>query len=204
MPCASGARGRHARHENCSERAVRIDQFAGEEAAARSPELGELLIDAVRNGASIGFVLPLAPGEVETYWRKVGADVAAGQRLLFAALDKDGRLLGSAQLSLEPRTNGRHRAEVQKVMVLAAHRGQGIGAALMARVESAARTHGRTLLFLDTSEGEAGATKFYERLGYTYVGGIPDFAASPDGSLAANAIYHKRLPAQNSGAAGVL
>jgi acetyltransferase len=88
-------------------------------------------------------------------------------------------------------------------MVLAAQRGQGTGAALMARVESAARTRGRTLLFLDTSEGEAGATKFYERLGYTYVGGIPDFAASPDGSLATNAIYYKRLPARTSDAAEV-
>jgi GNAT superfamily N-acetyltransferase len=182
---------------------MRIDQLAGEEAAARSPELGELLIDAVRNGASIGFVLPLASGEVATYWRKVCADVAAGHRLLFAALDNDGHLVGSAQLSLEPRTNGRHRAEVQKVMVLAAQRGQGTGAALMARVESAARTRGRTLLFLDTSEGEAGGTKFYERLGYTYVGGIPDFAASPDGSLATNAIYYKRLPARTSDAAEV-
>jgi acetyltransferase len=41
--------------------------------------------------------------------------------------------------------------------------------------------------------GESGATKFYERLGYTLAGGIPDFAADPDGRLTPNAIYYKRL-----------
>jgi GNAT superfamily N-acetyltransferase len=108
---------------------VKIDLLSGETVAARLSELGGLLTDAVQNGASVGFVLPLADGEVEAYWHKVGAEVSAGHKLLFAAFDEDGRLVGSAQLTLEPRANGRHRAEVQKVMVLAAHRGRGLGAA---------------------------------------------------------------------------
>jgi GNAT superfamily N-acetyltransferase len=172
---------------------VKIDLLSGETVAARLSELGGLLTDAVQNGASVGFVLPLADGEVEAYWHKVGAEVSAGHKLLFAAFDEDGRLVGSAQLTLEPRANGRHRAEVQKVMVLAAHRGRGLGAALMARVEAEARARGRALLFLDTSVGAGGATEFYERLGYTLAGGIPDFAADPDGRLTPNAIYYKRL-----------
>lgn len=172
---------------------MKIDLWSGEIVTARLSELGGLLTDAVQNGASVGFVLPLADGEVEAYWRKVGAEMAAGRKLLFAACDEEGRLAGSAQLALEPRANGRHRAEVQKVMVLAAHRGRGLGAELMTRVEAEARALGRALLFLDTSVGEGGATKFYERLGYTLAGGIPDFAADPDGRLAPNAIYYKRL-----------
>jgi GNAT superfamily N-acetyltransferase len=116
---------------------VKIDLLSGETVTARLPELGGLLTDAVQNGASVGFVLPLADGVVEAYWRKVGAEVSAGHKLLFAAFDEGGRLVGSAQLALEQRANGRHRAEVQKVMVLAAHRGHGLGAALMARVEAA-------------------------------------------------------------------
>jgi acetyltransferase len=175
---------------------VRIELLTCKDAAARLPELGGLLIDAVQNGASVGFVLPFAQGEVEGYWQKVCADMATGHRLLFAALDDTGRLGGSAQLVPEARANGRHRAEVQKVMVLAAQRGHGIGASLMARVEAEARTHGCTLLYLDTSVGDAGATKFYGRLGYTYVGGIPGFASNPDGSLVANAIFYKQLAAQ--------
>jgi acetyltransferase len=179
---------------------VRIELLNGETARARLPGLGGLLIDAVRNGASVGFVLPLANGEVEDYWHKVCADVTAGHRLLSAAFDDGGCLVGSAQLALEPRANGRHRAEVQKVMVLAAHRGRGIGAALMVRVEAEAWARGRALLFLDTSVGESGATRFYGRLGYTLVGSIPDFAADPDGRLAANAIYYKRLNVPTPGA----
>ena len=112
---------------------MRIELLNGETVTARPPGL---LIDAVRNGASVGFVLPFTDGEVEDYWHKVCGDVTAGHRLLFAAFDDGGRLVGSAQLALEPRANGRHRAEVQKVMVLASHRGRGIGAALMARVEA--------------------------------------------------------------------
>lgn len=156
-------------------------------------EFHALLRDAVDHGASIGFTHPLAEAEVMDYWRKVGADIAAGTKLLFAARDEGGRLLGSGQLALEMRRNGRHRAEVQKLLVFAARRGAGTGSALMRALEEAARTHGRTLLFLDTSVGESGAMRLYERLGYTQCGGIPEYAMDPDGTLKANAIFFKRL-----------
>ena len=185
-------------------RAVSIEPLTDPVAAGRLAELGGLLIDAVQHGASVGFVLPLTDGEVAAYWRQVCAETAAGHRRLFGAFDDAERLVGSAQLLLERRANGRHRAEVQKVMVLAAHRGRGIGAALMARVEAEARAEGRTLLFLDTSVGAGGAATFYERLGYTLAGGIPDFAADPDGRLVANVIYYKRLAAQPPEAAASL
>jgi acetyltransferase len=68
-----------------------------------------------------------------------------------------------------------------------------VGAALMRRLEEEARAAGRSLLFLDTSIGAAGAEEFYRKLGYTFVGNIPDYAANPDGSLAANAIFYKRI-----------
>lgn len=83
--------------------------------------------------------------------------------------------------------------EVQKVMVRPTHRRRGIAAALMALVEAAARDRWVRLLFLDTSEGRGGAVQFYERLGYTYVGGIPGYALDPDGTPAKNAIYYKTL-----------
>ena len=161
--------------------------------ASRAAELAGLLRDAVEHGASIGFTLPLAETELTDYWRKIGAEVAASGKILLAALDENGRVTGSAQLALESRANGRHRAEVQKVMVWAAQRGRGIGAALMARVESEARARGRRLLFLDTSAGESGAVQFYARLGYALAGSIPDYASDPDGRLVPNAIFYKQL-----------
>ncbi len=172
---------------------MRLVPLTPELLAARSAELAALVRDAVEGGASIGFTLPLDESEVADLWRGVGAQLAAGTKAAFVALDAADRVVGSAQLALETRSNGRHRAEVQKVLVLRAARGAGVGTALMAAVEAAARAHGRTLLFLDTSVGAAGAEAFYERLGYARCGGIPDYAANPDGTLAANAIFFKRL-----------
>lgn len=172
---------------------MHIESISAESLAGRSAELAALLRDAVGRGASIGFMLPLTETEVADYWRQVGTEVASGRKILLAARAAGGRICGSAQLALEPRANGRHRAEVQKLMVAAAQRRQGIGAALMARVEAEARAHGRALLFLDTSTGAGGAVEFYERLGYTLAGSIPDYAADPDGRLVPNAIFYKKL-----------
>jgi acetyltransferase len=172
---------------------MRIETLTPATLSPRQVELDTLLRDAVGHGASIGFTLPLAGTEVADYWRKVATEVAGGHKLLFAALDEEDRLVGCAQLAMEARSNGRHRAEVQKVLVRADCRGRGIGAALMRQVEAAARARGRTLLFLDTSEGEGGAVKFYERLGYSHAGGIPDYATDPDGRLQPNVIFYKRL-----------
>ena len=103
------------------------------------------------------------------------------------------RIIGSAQLNLASRPNGRHRAEVQKVMVSPSHRRRGLGSQLMARLETLARERGITLLHLDTSEGPGGARELYEALGYTYAGGIPGWALDPDGTPAQNAIFYKEL-----------
>ena len=172
---------------------MRIELLTTESAPALLAQLTDLLIDAVAHGASLGFLSVITREEVADYWRKIFTDLAGGGRLVLAAFDGVGRLTGAAQLALELRPNGRHRAEVQKVLVFHAARGRGIGAALMTRVEAEARVHGRTLLFLDTSVGEAGAVKFYERLGYALAGGIPDYAANPDGTLVPNVIFYKRL-----------
>ncbi|WP_415908996.1 GNAT family N-acetyltransferase [Oleiharenicola sp. Vm1] len=161
---------------------------------ARRPEFELLLADAVGHGASIGFLLPLEPGEAAAYWRGVAAQVEAGGKVLIGAFGADGSLLGCGQLALEPRANGRHRAEVQKLMVRHDARGRGLGAAIMRALEAEARRAQRSLLFLDTSVGAGGAVRFYEKLGYTLAGGIPDYARDPDGAFAANAIFYKRLP----------
>jgi acetyltransferase len=160
---------------------------------ARLREFESLLIDAVEHGASIGFMLPLESDEAEAYWRGVARQIESGHKVLLVALGADGTLLGSGQLAFELRANGRHRAEVQKLMVRHAARGRGIGAALMHALEAEAQRAGRTLLFLDTSVGASGAVRFYEKLGYTFVGGIPDYARDPDGALAPNAIFFKRI-----------
>ena len=156
-------------------------------------QLSNLLIDAVRHGASLGFLESITQKDADEYWANTLLEINADRRVAFGAFDGDGRLLGTGQLALEMRPNGRHRAEVQKILVWHACRGRGIGAAILATIEEAAIERRRTLLFLDTSIGEAGAVAFYEKRGYVACGGIPDYAANPDGKLVANAIFYKRL-----------
>ena len=78
-------------------------------------------------------------------------------------------------------------------MVLPSHRRRGIAARIIRELERLACDRSIRLLFLDTSEGPGGACDFYETLGYTYAGGIPDWALDPDGRPAKNAIYFKML-----------
>ena len=162
--------------------------------AAELRELKSLLAECVNDGASIGFLAPLADAEADAYWRKATAEAHAGHRVILVAREEaGGPILGSAQLGLESRPNGRHRAEVQKVIVRPMYRRRGIARELMDAVEAAARDRWVRLLFLDTSEGRGGARAFYESLDYTYVGGIPGYALDPDGTPAQNAIYYKTL-----------
>jgi acetyltransferase len=173
---------------------VTIDALALPVAAADFSGLCRLLRECVRGGASIGFVEPLSEAEVEAYWRKITGDLGLGIRMIVVARQAPGGpVLGSAQLVFETKANGRHRAEVQKVMVSPAERRRGIAAALMANVETVARQRSVRLLHLDTSAGPGGAMKFYEAMGYAYAGGIPGFALDPDGTPVKNAIYYKAL-----------
>ena len=162
--------------------------------AADVEELGSLLVECVGAGASIGFLAPLSSEDAAVYWRKIVAELGAGDRVLCLARETPGgRIVGAAQLALEVRPNGRHRAEVQKVMVRPTHRRKGIATRLMTEIETCARERGRVLLFLDTSDSHAGARDFYERLKYVYVGGIPGYALDPHGRAEPNAIFYKAL-----------
>ena len=67
----------------------------------------------------------------------------------------------------------------------------------MRRAEAVAAALGKTVLVLDTVVGST-ADRLYERLGWTRVGVIPDYALFPDGSLCDTAVFYKRLNGQAS------
>lgn len=67
----------------------------------------------------------------------------------------------------------------------------GLGAHLMRAIEQQARDAGFTLLTLDAKRG-AGAEQLYRRLGWTYVGAIPDFAFDTDGVTPHDAVIFYR------------
>ena len=171
---------------------ITVRAFDAGEARQRRDELSGLLQDAVEGGASIGFVLPLAPGEAEDYWQSVVEAIGTGRRKLLAAL-LDERIVGAVQLDLEPRANGRHRAEIMKLMVGRAHRRRGIGRDLMRAALDQASAAGRSLLLLDVRAGDP-AEALYRSLGFVRFGEVPRHARSPDGRLAATSFWFLELP----------
>jgi GNAT superfamily N-acetyltransferase len=169
-----------------------IDTLGADAAAGEGTALAGLLRNAVDGGASVGFLPPLSEDEAAAYWRGVVSAVQTGSRLLVVARDEDGGVVGSAQLDLALMPNGRHRAEVQKVMVHTKARRQGIGRALMQAVEEHARRLGRTTLVLDTRQGDP-SERLYAAVGYRCAGAIPEYARSASGALDASAFYYKLL-----------
>src|SRR6185295_1204995 len=95
------------------------------------------------------------------------------------------------------RANGLHRAEVMKMMVHPRGRKQGIGRAIMRRLEEEAEALGRTTLHLDTVDGNQAAERLYQSQGWTKIGGIPAYAVNIHGVPERNAIYYKLLGAQS-------
>ncbi|WP_137940045.1 GNAT family N-acetyltransferase [Chitinivorax sp. B] len=167
---------------------IRLSATALREA---EPQLINVLIDTVANDASIGFLAPLDEQRARTYFRSLEASVTEGSRWIWVALI-DGLIVGTVQLDLCQRENGRSRAEIQKLLVLSDCRRRGIASALMETVEDAARLQHRKLLYLDT-ETDSPAETFYREPGYEFVGRIPDYASSPDGTLHPTSLYYKRL-----------
>jgi ribosomal protein S18 acetylase RimI-like enzyme len=151
----------------------------------------ELLRDSVEGGASVGFLAPLKRELAETFWHDMLREVGSSRVMLLATTD-DGEVAGSVQLALVQKENGRHRAEVQKLLVHSRYRNQGLGRRLMAAIEREAQQRGITLLVLDTIEGEL-AEQLYLKLGYVRVGEIPNYASFPDGRLWATVIFYKEL-----------
>jgi GNAT superfamily N-acetyltransferase len=91
----------------------------------------------------------------------------SAENLLFVA-ERDGRIVGTFQLTFIPSLTGRGalRVKVESVKVGSALRSQGIGAALMARAEIEARRRGAHLIELTSNKVRGDAHRFYERLGF--------------------------------------
>lgn len=171
---------------------VVIKSLSAEEVAAEMPGLVEVLRDAVAGGASVGFLPPLGADEARAYWEGVIGALREGSRVLLVARRPGEAIVGTVQLDLAMRANGRHRAEVSKLMVHTTAQRRGLARTLMLALEDAARQLGRTTLVLDTREGDP-SELLYQKLGYQRVGTIPQYARSADGTLAGTVFYYKLL-----------
>lgn len=154
-------------------------------------ELAELLVDAVDGGASLGFLAPFDLDDAAGWWRTREPAVADGSLVVWVARGPEG-VVGTVGLALEDKPNGRHRAEIVKVMVRRDARGRGLARRLLATAEAAAVRAGVGLLLLDT-ETDSPAEHLYRSAGWTRYGVVPAYAAGPSGELRDCSFYYKRL-----------
>jgi ribosomal protein S18 acetylase RimI-like enzyme len=165
------------------------------EALTASPEiiesLSEILIETVAGGGSVSFMHPLDPATARAFWSGALAAAARGERVVLGAFEGEA-LVGTVSLLLDCPPNQLHRAEIAKMMTRPSHRRRGAATALMRAAERLAVERARTLLTLDTA-AEDGASRFYEKQGFTLAGTIPDYALKPHGGLTATMVYWKRI-----------
>lgn len=151
-------------------------------------ELAELLVAIVDQGASVGYLPPLESGVARGYW----LHAIESEQVVLLVARRNGAIVGTVQLEWSPKRNGRHRAEVNKLLVHPNAQRLGIGRKLMDRLEAIALENGWTTLHLDTREGDT-SNDFYQSGGWVQVGVIPRWAESADGSLDGTVFYYKLL-----------
>jgi GNAT superfamily N-acetyltransferase len=154
-------------------------------------ELSDVLIDCVQGGASVSFMLPIDRATAAAFWRDVAAGVERRERILLAAENAAGQIVGCVQLIFAQAENQPHRADIAKMLVHRRARRRGVGAALLAAAEHAARGAGKSLLVLDTASGDA--ERLYAKLGWQRCGVIPGYALLPGGGLCDTTFFYRTL-----------
>ena len=150
-------------------------------------ELTALLVSCVAQGASLGFLAPLAVDAARDWWAGVPRDGV----ILFLA-ERKGHIVGTVQLQPAESENGAHRGEIAKLLVHPSWRRQGIARTLVTALEDEARAESKTLLVLDTREGDP-SNDLYRALGYREAGRIPGWARDAAGTPSAFVFWYKPL-----------
>ncbi|MCX3308810.1 GNAT family N-acetyltransferase [Pantoea vagans] len=154
-------------------------------------ELTDVLQGCVADGASVGFIDAEDSEVMVRFWQQRIASITSGDSELLVAR-QHGRIVATVILSRSGMPNGRHRAEISKLLVHPQARRQGIARELMQRAERRARAQGKTLLVLDTRSGDV-ASDLYRSLGWQVAGSIPCYAESTAGVLDATTYMYKVL-----------
>ncbi|MFD7665294.1 GNAT family N-acetyltransferase [Streptomyces sp. NPDC059788] len=168
-----------------------ITRLSPETFDAGVPGLAGLLADTVAGGSSLGFVAPFDHDAAAAWWRAQRPSVADGTLDIWVAEGPAG-ITGTISLAHPCKPNGRHRAEIVKLLVHRTARGQGLGRALLTTAEHAAARSGFRLLLLDT-ESATPADHLYRRTGWTPYGTVPSYAADPGGELRDCTFFYKEV-----------
>ena len=154
-------------------------------------ELTDVLQGCVADGASVGFIDAEDIEVMTRFWQQRIVSITGGDSELLVARQQ-GRIVATVIINRSGMPNGRHRAEISKLLVHPQARRQGIARELMQRAEQQARAQGKTLLVLDTRSGDV-ASDLYRSLGWQVAGSIPFYAESTAGVLDATTYMYKVL-----------
>ena len=168
-----------------------VERLDADGFAASVPDLAALLVDAVADGASVGFLAGLDHPAATAWWQARQPEVTAGRLAVWAARDA-GAVVGTVSLAYPGKANARHRADLVKLAVRHDHRGRGLGRRLLTAAEHAAADDGITLLILDTETGSP-AERLYRSAGWHCHGVVPGYAADPAGVLRDCSFLHKTV-----------
>jgi len=152
-------------------------------------ELGDVLQACVADGASVGFTDPADRTAIDNFWQGAVDRFASHECDLLIAHEND-TVVATVMIDYCGKPNGRHRAEICKLLVHPAARQRGIARQLMKQAEQHAWDKGITLLVLDTRSGDV-ASQLYLSLGWQVAGEIPAYAESIEGRLDATTYMYK-------------
>ena len=166
-----------------------IEQLSATQAQPLLAALIEVLQGCVADGASVGFIDAGDRVAMERFWQDKIFSLASGDNQLLVAWQQ-GVIVATVMVGFSAMPNGRHRAEISKLLVHPSARRQGIARRLMQQAEQLAVEQGKTLLVLDTRSGDV-ATDLYLSLDWQIAGSIPLYAESTEGALDATTVMYK-------------
>ena len=108
--------------------------------------------------------------------------------VLFFIARLDGEAVGCGGIAL-----GDGWAEVKRMYVRPAARGQRVAQAVLARLEAEARQRGAKRLVLETGDVRHAAMRLYERAGFTRCGAFGDYLAMPPRAIERSVFFEKGI-----------
>lgn len=166
-----------------------IEQLSATQAQPLLAALTAVLQGCVADGASVGFIDAGDRAAMERFWQDKIFSLASGDNQLLVARQQ-GVIVATVMVGFSAMPNGRHRAEISKLLVHPDARRQGIARRLMQQAEQLAIEQGKTLLVLDTRSGDV-ATDLYLSMDWQIAGSIPLYAESTEGALDATTVMYK-------------
>lgn len=170
---------------------IDIECLSATQAQPLLAALCDVLQGCVADGASVGFIDASDRAAIERFWQDKIYSLASGDNQLLVAYQQ-GVIVATVMVGFSAMPNGRHRAEISKLLVHPRARRQGIARRLMQQAEQLAAEQGKTLLVLDTRSGDV-ATDLYLSMDWQIAGSIPMYAESTEGVLDATTVMFKLL-----------